>query len=167
MLAPQAHFSALATLTGNYTGGEIRVNGATNWSAATWDNGSKTLGISGSSDVSGGDVIMAAGTTLSVRLRHAGGRQFRWFANYGTLPSAVPPTRPFPGRSPVAVALAKSGNGTLTLNGSISYKGGTTVTGGTLELPGGDWRRVILGLLAVPAGPLPSVPGPFFPRRTV
>jgi len=39
-----------------------------------------------------------------------------------------------------AANFVKAGSGTQTLNGTLNYDGTTTVNGGTLELPDGDWR---------------------------
>lgn len=39
-----------------------------------------------------------------------------------------------------AANFVKAGSGTQTLTGTLNYDGTTTVSGGTLELPDGDWR---------------------------
>jgi autotransporter-associated beta strand protein len=39
-----------------------------------------------------------------------------------------------------AANFVKAGSGTQTLTGPLDYNGTTTVSGGTLELPGGDWK---------------------------
>jgi len=62
----QAHFNVAPTLTGNATTGLVRVLGGTDWSAASWDNGSSTLSVAGSSNVSGGNITIRSGATLSV-----------------------------------------------------------------------------------------------------
>ncbi len=136
-----AHFSAPATLTGTYTGGEIRVIGGTDWSAASWDNGTKTLSISGTSDATGGNVAIATGATLSLSgsATLGSGTFAGAIANSGTLAFGSSVNQILSGAISGSGSLEKSGAGTLSLNGSISYKGGTTVTSGTLELPGGDW----------------------------
>ncbi len=136
-----AHFSAPATLTGSYTGGAIRVTGGTDWSAAAWTEGTKTLAIS-SGDVSGGDVFLASTTKLDVTgSATLGSGNFAGnFNNSGTLAFGSSANQILSGAISGSGSLEKSGTGTLTLNGSISYKGGTTVNGGTLELPNADWH---------------------------
>jgi autotransporter-associated beta strand protein len=39
-----------------------------------------------------------------------------------------------------AANFVKAGNGTQTLTGTLDYNGSTTVSGGTLALPDGDWK---------------------------
>jgi len=112
----QAHFTYGATLTGSYNPGEIRVIGGTDWSAATWDNGSKTLTVAGTSDVSGGNVTMVTDTTLSMMddATLGGGNFSGTFANNGSL------------------ILGSSADQTLA--GAISGSGSVTVNAGTLNL---------------------------------
>jgi autotransporter-associated beta strand protein len=51
-------------------------------------------------------------------------------------------------------SLAKCGTGTLTLSGSNSYSGGTTISAGTLALSGGDNRLATNGAITLQSGTL-------------
>ena len=149
-----AHFLALATLTGNYTGGEIRVTDGTDWSAAAWSNGTKTLAINGSSDVSGGRVTMVAGTTLSVgdSATLGGGNFTGTFANNGTMAFGSSANQTLGGAINGSGSLTKSGTGTLTLTAPAGYTGGTTVNEGTLRLQANDGNGILPGTLNVNPG---------------
>jgi fibronectin-binding autotransporter adhesin len=149
-----AHFLALATLTGSFTGGEIRVLGATDWSAAAWDNGTKTLSINGSSDVSGGNVNMVSGTTLSVggSATLGGGNFSGTFASNGTLAFGSSANQTLGGAISGAGSLTKSGTGVLTITSPSVHNGGTTVNAGTLQLQANGGNGILPGTLTVNAG---------------
>ena len=149
-----AHFLALATLAGNYTGGEIRVTDGTDWSAAAWDNGTKTLSINGSSDVSGGRVALVSGTTLSVgdSATLGGGNFTGTFANNGTMAFGTSANQTLGGAINGSGSLTKSGTGTLTLTAPAGYTGGTTVNAGTLRLEANGGNGILPGTLNVNPG---------------
>jgi autotransporter-associated beta strand protein len=149
-----AHFGALATLSGNYTGGEIRVLGATDWSAAVWDNGTKTLSINGSADVSGGNVNMVSGTTLFVgdSATLGSGNFSGTFASNGTMAFGSSANQTLGGAISGAGSLTKSGVGTLTLTSPAGHTGGTTVNAGTLRLQANGGNGILPGTLTVNPG---------------
>jgi autotransporter-associated beta strand protein len=132
--ASLAHFNAPATLTGGFSGGEVRVVNASNWSAASYDNGSNTLSISGSGDVTGGDVVLTSGTTLALSDAATldGGSFGGLIVNGGTLSFGSSANQSLLGTIRGGGALDKSGSGTLTLAGNNLYGGVTNILAGTL-----------------------------------
>ena len=128
-----AHFSGTPTLTGTYTVGEVRVLNGTDWSAASYDNGTNTLSISGSSTVTGGNLSLATGTTLSVsNSATLGNGSFSGtILNNGTISYASSSAQTLSGGISGAGSLTKSGAGTLTLSGANTHNG-TNLTTGTL-----------------------------------
>ena len=151
-----AHFTGgPVTLTGNHTTGAIRITGGTDWSAASWDEPSQTLAIPGSSNVSGGNVSLAPGTTLSVTdAATLGGGMFAGsIKNDGTLACGSSANQTLGSAISGSGTLAKSGSGTLALTATNTYSGGTTVHGGTLLLDGGAGGNTrIRGSLTVNQG---------------
>lgn len=151
-----AHFSdAPITLTGNHTAPAIRVRGGSDWSAASWNDGSKTLVIGGSSTVSGGNIRIATGTTLSVTdaATLGGGAFSGTIDNGGTLAMGSSANQTLGGAISGSGALTKSGTGTLTLTTTNTHSGGTTVNGGTLTLDGASFGNArIRGALTVNQG---------------
>jgi autotransporter-associated beta strand protein len=137
--ATQAHFSGTPTLTGSMTGGLVRVLGATNWSAASWDNPNTTLMISSTGNVSGGNVVLASGTTLSVldSATLGSGTFAGNFSNNGTLSLGSSANQTLSGNISGNGSLGKSGGGTLILTGANSHSGTTTINGGTLQIGNG------------------------------
>jgi autotransporter-associated beta strand protein len=129
-----AHFKSLATLTGTTIGGQIVVLGATDWSAATFDSGSSTLNVTGSSDVSGGNVTIQSGATVAINgAATMGSGSFPGaINNNGALAMGSSASQTLSGVLSGTGSLAKSGAGTLTLSGNNPYSGGTTVSGGIL-----------------------------------
>ena len=134
----QAHFTSAATLTGSCSAGAIRVTDGTDWSAASWDDGSKTLSISGSSNVSGGNVSLVAGSTLTLggSATLDGGNFSGTMANNGSLIMGSSANHTLAGIISGGGGLTKSGSGTLVLSAVNTYTGGTTVHSGILELAG-------------------------------
>ena len=130
----QAHFNAPATLSGGFSGGEVRVLNAINWSAASYDNVSNTLSVSGSGNVTGGDVVLSAGTTLALSddATLDGGSSTGLFVNGGTLSFGSSADQTLSGTIRGNGVLNKSGSGTLTLAGDNLYGGVTNIIGGTL-----------------------------------
>lgn len=130
-----AHFSGPAVLTGNATTGLITVGGGTDWSAATWNSGTSTLTISGTSNVAGGSVAVRSGATLSVADSATldAGSFVGELSNAGTLAFGSSSDQTLSGRIIGVGSLTKSGAGTLTLSAANSYSGGTTVTAGILK----------------------------------
>lgn len=137
----QAHFAAAATLTGTAEDYPIKVLNAVDWSAATFDQPTLTLTVSGSNTVTGGNIELTSGTTLAVldSASLGSGNFAGTILNDGTLAIGTSANQILAGAISGTGSLQKSGSGTLTLNGSINYKGATVVSGGILELPGGDW----------------------------
>lgn len=134
----QAHFTSAATLTGSCSTGAIRVTDGTDWSAASWDDGSKTLSISGSSNVSGGNVSLVAGSTLTLggSATLDGGNFSGTMANNGSLIMGSSANHTLAGIISGGGGLTKSGSSTLVLSAVNTYTGGTTVDSGILELAG-------------------------------
>jgi autotransporter-associated beta strand protein len=129
-----AHFEPSATLTGTLLVGEIRVTGGTDWSAASWDDPAKTLRITGSNTVTGGNVSLNSGTTLSLQDQATlGGGAFSGvIANEGTLAVASSSNQSLSGTVSGSGAISKSGSGTLTLSSANTYSGQTLINSGTL-----------------------------------
>jgi autotransporter-associated beta strand protein len=136
----QAHFSGTPTLTGNMTGSLVRVLGATDWSAASWDNPNTTLTISSNGNVSGGNVSLSSGTTLSVldSATLGSGNFAGNFSNGGTLSFGSSASQTLSGNISGSGSLTKSGDGTLILTGANSYSGTTSISGGTLQIGNGS-----------------------------
>jgi autotransporter-associated beta strand protein len=134
----QAHFSGPATLTGNYTTTSIRVIDGTDWNAAAWDGGTKTLSIAGTSDVTDGNVILIPGTTLALgdSATLGGGSFSGTFQNLGTLSFGSSAAQTLSGAISGGGTVTQTGSGTLTLSGSNTYTGATTVRAGKLILSG-------------------------------
>ena len=101
----KAHFSGPASLSVNCNEYSIRVLGATDWSTATYDGPSKTLTVPGANNVTGGNLIVRSGATLSV-----GGS--------ATLDSGT-----FAGTFDNSGTLAFGSSANQTLNGAISGSG--------------------------------------------
>ena len=114
----------------------VTVTRVIDWSAASWNDVTYTLFVSGSGNVSGGNVSVQSGATLAVTdsatlgSGHFSGK----FANAGTLSFGSSASQTLSGIISGSGALTKSGSGTLTLSGVNSYTGNTTVNGGTLKL---------------------------------
>ena len=118
-----AHFSGLPTLTGTALIGQVTVADGTDWSAAVWNSGTSTLTVSGTSDVSGGNVAIQSGATVSmVDAATMGSGSFAGFiTNAGTLSFASSAAQTLSGAISGPGALAKSGAGTLTLHGCQQF----------------------------------------------
>jgi len=130
-----AHFYTNATLTGTLLVGEIRVADAMDWSAASWDAATKTLGISGNNTVTGGHLSLSPGTTLSVRDQATlGGGSFAGtIANQGTLAIGTSSDQILSGVVSGSGSISKTAGGTLTLGAANDYSGQTLINGGTLR----------------------------------
>ena len=130
-----AHFSGPAVLSGNATTGVITVAGATDWSAAAWNSGTSTLAISGTSDVSGGSVVVRTGGNISVTdsATLSAGTFTGGIATAGSLAFGSSANQTLSGVISGSGSLAKSGAGTLTLSAANSYSGGTTISAGILQ----------------------------------
>ncbi|MBN8456982.1 MAG: autotransporter-associated beta strand repeat-containing protein [Verrucomicrobia bacterium] len=122
-----------------------------NWgSQPNWDAGSVASGIDKTATFDG-----ATGTTVTLESNRMIGNLAFSVENYTINGSATLILASTSGSALVSVAdgktatisagiagtaaLEKLDPGTLTLAGPINYKGGTVVSAGTLELPGGDW----------------------------
>jgi autotransporter-associated beta strand protein len=129
------------------TGGLVRVLGATDWSAASWDTPSTTLTISSTGNVSGGNVFLASGTTLSVldSATLGSGNFAGSFSNGGTLSFGGSASQTLSGNISGSGSLTKSGDGTLILTGANSYSGTTTISGGTLQIGNGGTTGTLGG----------------------
>jgi len=130
-----AHFSGPAVLSGNATTGVITVAGGTDWSAANWSSGTSTLAISGTSDVSGGSVVVRTGGNISVTdsATLSAGTFTGGIATAGSLAFGSSANQTLSGVISGSGSLAKSGAGTLTLSAANSYSGGTTISAGILK----------------------------------
>ena len=128
-----AHLTGTPTLTGTYTVGEVRVLNGTDWNAASYDNVTNTLSISGSSTVAGGKLSLATGTTLAVSdsATLGSGSFSGTILNNGTISYASSSAQTLSGAISGSGSLTKSGAGTLTLSGANTHNG-TTLTTGTL-----------------------------------
>ena len=98
--------------------------------------GSNTLTFTGASTYSGGTTISAGTLQLGDGTAQNGSVQ-NDITNNGTLAFANPQPQTFGGVISGTGSLVKSGAGTLTLVGSSTYSGGTTVSAGTLQLGDG------------------------------
>jgi autotransporter-associated beta strand protein len=135
-----AHFSTAATLTGNFTTTGIRVIGGSDWSAASWNDTTRTLSIAGSSNVTDGNVIMIPGTTLSVggSATLGGGIFSGTFQSDGTISYGSSSAQTLSGAISGGGSIIQAGSGALTLSGAVSGSGSITQTGsGTLAISGG------------------------------
>jgi autotransporter-associated beta strand protein len=131
-----AHFKSLATLTGTTIGGEIVVLDATDWSAASFDSGTSTLNLTGTNNVSGGNVTIQSGATLAINdaATMSSGNFTGSINNNGIFSVGSSANHSLSGVVSGSGELAKSGAGTLTLSGNNPYSGGTTVSGGILTV---------------------------------
>jgi alpha-L-fucosidase len=129
-------YGGTASLTGSYLGPAVSVLGGTDWSAATWTDASQTLTIAGTSDVSGGNVTLSAGTTLVVAgsATLGGGSFAGTFTNSGTLSLGSSASQVLSGAISGPGFLTKSGNGTLVLTSTNTYTGTTSNQAGTLRV---------------------------------
>ena len=132
-----AHFSASAamTLTGNYTGGAVRVVDGTDWSAASWNDGILTLTLDGTSTVSGGNVFLSSGSTLTVdgAATLGAGNFAGAISNAGTIILGTSADQVLAGPVSGPGGILKDGAGTLTVaNGS--FTGGTNLSAGTIKV---------------------------------
>jgi len=138
-----AHFrNTTPTLTGSIIASALEVTGATDWSAATWDDGALTLTV-GSGTVSGGSVSMGNNVKLVVTNDATlGSGSFNGtfdIATGGQLVIGTTADQALGGAISGTGALVKREASVLSLNASSTFSGGITVAGGTLNLPGGDW----------------------------
>lgn len=130
-----AHFSGPAILTGNATTGIVTIAGGTDWSAASWNSDTSHLSISGTSDVSGGNVTVRTGGSFSVTdsATLSAGNFTGGIASAGALSFGSSADQILSGAISGSASLAKSGAGTLTLSGANSYSGGTSISAGILK----------------------------------
>jgi outer membrane autotransporter protein len=115
--------TTILSAANTYTGGTTVTGGLINFSAASnFGSGTVTL--------NGGGLQWATGTTtdISGRLAAIGSNGATFDTNGNNVSFATALS---------GGALTKAGTGTLTLNGSNSYTGGTTVNAGTLRLGAG------------------------------
>lgn len=132
-----AHFSTTATLTGSYSSGQIRVLGGTDWSPVTWDDGTSTAAVA--SNVTGGRLVIAAGSTLAVTGSATldAGAFAGTITNAGILNLGSSADQTLSGAISGAGSLVKGGAGTLKLTSVNSFAGALTINGGTLEATAG------------------------------
>ena len=144
-LVVSAELGSTATLQGtpSLTGitilyDNVKVTGGTDWSAASWNGGTSTLAISGSGNVSGGNVSVHSGATVSVTdSATLGSGNFAGnFESAGMLSFGSSVDQTLGGIISGGGSLAKSGAGTLILTGTNTYGGTTTVSNGTLRIDG-------------------------------
>ena len=131
-----AHFKSAGTLTGTTITGQVVVLGATDWSAATFDSGSSTLNVTGTSDVSGGNVTIQSGAAVAISggATMSSGNFTGAINNNGTLSMGSSASQTLGGILSGTGSLAKSGAGTLTLTANNTFNGGVTIEGGTLSV---------------------------------
>lgn len=129
-----AHFKSAATLTGTTISGQVVVLGATDWSAATFDSGSSTLNIAGSSNVVGGNVTIQSGAAIALggSATMGSGTFSGAINNNGTLSIGSSANHTLGGVLSGSGSLTKSGSGTLILAANNPFSGGITISGGTL-----------------------------------
>ena len=126
--------SGTLTLSGvnTYTGGTTVMGGLINF------NSTNSFG-SGAITLNGGGLQWASGTSTDISSQLAafgvGGATFDTNSNNLTLASVLSG----------AGSLTKTGAGMLTLTGVNSYTGGTTISGGTLQLGNGGTSGSIIG----------------------
>lgn len=127
----------------NSFGGGVRLNG-----------GTLTVAADAALGASNGTINLGAGTTLQVTgsftLNSA--RAVTLDGN-ATIATDTGATLAFAGSIGGSYGLAKSGNGTLSLSGSNTYSGGTTLSAGTLQLAANN-TLFATGALAVNNGTL-------------
>lgn len=131
-----AHFKSAATLTGTTISGQVVVLGATDWSAATFDSGSSTLNIAGSSNVAGGNVTIQSGAAIALggSATMGSGTFSGAINNNGTLSIGSSANHTLGGVLSGSGSLTKSGAGTLILAANNPFSGGITISGGTVAV---------------------------------
>lgn len=137
--ASSAHFAALPTITGTVQDHVIEILNANNWGSASFDEPSFTLSISGGNDVSGGDVTIKSGATLTTTDSATldGGSFSGTFTNNGAMVLASSADQILAGAISGSGNLSQSGSGMLTLTADNTYSGTTTVSNGTLQVGDG------------------------------
>lgn len=133
----QLHFYNLAQLSVDAELHDIRVINAADWSAATFDVNNKILNVSGSSNVSGGNIFLGPFTTLSIAdsaTLDNGNFAGTLDTNDATIIFGSSANQTLSGNITGNGFLNKTNTGTLTLSGSNYMFGEITVSGGTLSL---------------------------------
>lgn len=131
------HFLGLSTLSVSALLPEIFVEDAIDWDSAVFDNDSKTLNITGNSNVTGGNVKLTTGTTISIAdAATLGGGSFSGnIANLGgSLILGSSANQTLSGNISGSGTLTKSGTGTLTVSGSNTFSGALSILGGTYSV---------------------------------
>jgi len=116
---------------------EIFVEDAIDWDSAVFDNDSKTLNITGNSNITGGNVKLTTGTTISIAdAATLGGGSFSGnIANLGgSLILGSSANQTLSGNISGSGTLTKSGTGTLTVSGSNTFSGALSILGGTYSV---------------------------------
>ncbi|KVN32784.1 hypothetical protein WJ64_11365 [Burkholderia ubonensis] len=138
--------------------GTLKVNTATDWTLANTVSGSGdfvkqgtgTLTLTGSNSYTGGTSIL--GGTLQLGDGGSAGGIMGDVANHGTLAFNRSDRVVFNGVVSGTGQLQQIGAGTTVLTGDHSYTGGTTISGGTLQLGNGGSTGSIMGDVRVEAG---------------
>ena len=137
------------TLLSSAAGGQLTLSGTNTYAGATTINGGSLLTLGGRALSDTASVILAnaAGANLNVNASETVGGLEGGGTTGGTVNIAASQTltvtnqatnHTFSGVVAGAGALTKTGNGTLTLVGSNSYTGTTTVNAGTLTVADGN-----------------------------
>jgi autotransporter-associated beta strand protein len=121
------------TLTTNSTTNST-FSGVISSSGALMKNGTSTLTLSGNNTYSGGTTINAGTLEIASTGLLGGGNYSGNIVNNGALLIASNSNQILSGAISGIGALTKNGTGTLTLSGSNSYSGGTTLNTGTLNI---------------------------------
>jgi autotransporter-associated beta strand protein len=121
------------TLTTNSTTNST-FSGVISSSGALMKNGTSTLTLSGNNTYSGGTTINAGTLEIASTGLLGGGNYSGNIVNNGSLLIASNSNQILSGAISGIGALTKNGTSTLTLSGSNSYSGGTTLNTGTLNI---------------------------------
>jgi fibronectin-binding autotransporter adhesin len=124
----------------------VTFGGVVSGTGALAQNGSGTLTLTGANTYSGGTTIGSG--TLQLGNGGSNGSIAGNVVDNGKLAFDRSNAATFGGVVSGSGALAQNGNGTLTLTGTNSYSGGTTIGSGTLQLGNGGTTGAIVGNVA-------------------
>jgi autotransporter-associated beta strand protein len=135
--------SGVSTYTGgtNLNGGTLALAGGDDRLSPFGDLSlyAGVLDLGGGSQVTDGTVTLAG---AAVRNGTVASSRFAFVGHSGSVSAVLSGT----------VGLVKSGTGVLTLSALNAYEGGTTITGGSLVLDGGDDRLPVGGAISINSG---------------